>query len=229
MPRRRRGYPVAVLIGLSRVRAALWDVFSESVKPGSTVEEASKYALHEAIINQLRPRFSEGVKTVLVAAEYGGLYEDFMDHVGKHHSWLLKGWELNTVTFTRIEEPASDAEEVRRLVSTPMFKSKLLEASEGDLSQVMTALERRLGSSERIETVVFSLEEAEAAAYSETPPEYLLVLEAFQRKHMRRTMKLRQVAQNRGTKTRVIPSGSVYAARLSQFGGLVCMLRERPP
>ncbi|MFH2111496.1 MAG: hypothetical protein ABIJ47_09590 [Candidatus Bathyarchaeota archaeon] len=228
MPRRRRGYPVAVLIGLNQDHATLWDVFSESVKPGPKVYEASKYALHEAIVNHLRPRFSEGVKTVLAAAENGDLYEGFMAHIRKHHSWLLKGWELNTVTFIRLEEPASDAEEVRRLVSTPMFKSKLLEASEGDLNQVMGALERRLSSPEGIETVVFSLEDAEAAVYSEAPPEYLLVLEAFQRKHARRTMRLLQVAQNRNVKTRVIPAGSSHTARLSQFGGLVCMLRDEP-
>lgn len=228
MPRRRRGYPVAVLIGLTPSHAALWDVFSESVKPGPNVDEASKYALNEAIVNHLRPRFSEGVKTVLVAVENGDQYEGFMAHVRKHHSWLLKGWELNTVTFIRLEEPASDPEEVRRLVLTPMFKSKLLEASEGDLNQVMGALERRLSNPEGIETVVFSLEDAEAAVYGETPPEYLLVLEAFQRKHARRTMRLLQVAQNRDVKTRVIPSGSSHTARLSQFGGLVCMLRDEP-
>ena len=228
MPRRRRGYPVAVLIGLTPSHAALWDVFSESVKPGPNVDEASKYALNEAIVNHLRPRFSEGVKTVLVAVENGDQYEGFMAHVRKHHSWLLKGWELNTVTFIRLEEPASDPEEVRRLVSTSMFKSKLLEASEGDLNQVMGALERRLSNPEGIETVVFSLEDAEAAVYGETPPEYLLVLEAFQRKHARRTMRLLQVAQNRGVKTRVILSGSSHTARLSQFGGLVCMLRDEP-
>ena len=228
MPRRRRGYPVAAIIGFSQGHAALWDVFSESVKPGPRIDESSKYALHEAIVNHLRPRFGEGVKTVLVAAENGGIYEDFMAHVSKHHGWLLKGWELNTVTFIRLDEPASDAEEVRRLVSAPGFKSKVLEASEGDLNQVMGVLERRLGSPEGIESVVFSLEEAEAAVYSETPPEYLLVLEEFQSKHMRRTLKILQVAQNRGVKTRVIPSRSSHTQRLSQFGGLVCMLRDYP-
>ena len=226
MPRRRRGYPVAVLIGLSQDHAILWDVFSESVKPGPNLYEASNYALHEAIVNHLRPRFSEGVKTVLVAAENGGQYEGFMAHVRKHHSWLLKGWELNIVTFIHLEEPASDPEEVRRLVSTSMFNSKLLEASEGNLNQVMGVLERRLSSPKGIETVVFSLEDAEAAVYGETPPEYLLVLDGFQRKHARRTKRLLQVAQNRGVKTRVIPSNSSYIARLSQFGGLVCMLRD---
>lgn len=228
MPRRRRGYPVAAIIGLSQGHAALWDVFSESVKPGPNVYEASKYALHEAIVNHLRPRFSEGVKTVLVATENGGLYEGFMAHVRKRHGWLLKGWELNTVTFIRLEEPASDAEEVRRLVSNPDFKAKLLEASEGDLNQVMGTLEQRLGSPEGIETVVFGLEDAETVIYSETPPEYLLMLEAFQRKHTRRTMRLLQVAKNRGIKTRVIPSGSSHTERLSQFGGLVCMLKNDP-
>jgi stalled ribosome rescue protein Dom34 len=226
MPRRRRGYPLAALIGLTPGHAALWDVFSESVKPGPTVDEASKYALHEGIVNHLRPRFSEGVKTVLVAAEDKSVYDDFMAHIRKHHSWLLKGWELNTVTFIRLEEPATNSEEVRRLVSNPTFKSRLSEASEGDLDKVMGALEKRLGSPEGIDTVVFSLDDAEAAVYGETPPEYLLMVEGFQRKHVRRTMRLLQVAQNRGVKTRIIPSGSSHAVRLSQFGGLVCMLKD---
>jgi len=228
MPRRRRGYPVAVLICLSPNHAALWDVFSESVKPGPTIGEMSKQVLHEAIVNHLRPRLSEGVKTVLVAAVKRDLYEGFMAYVKTHHGWLLNGWELNTATFTRLEEPASSAEEVRRLVSSPTFKSRLLEASEGDLGQVMSALERRLSGPKGIETVVFSLEEAEAAVYGESSPEYLLVLEDFQRKHLRRTMRLLQVAQNRGAKMKVIPSGSLHAARLSQFGGLVCMLKRVP-
>lgn len=227
MPRRRRGYPVAVLVGLASGHAEVWDVFSESVKPGPRVDEASKYALYEAVINNLRPRFNEGVKTILVAADKN-LYDEFMAHIHKHHRWLLKGYEFNTATFTRVEKPATSIEDVRRLVSSQEFKSMLEEASEGDLGNVMGALERRLSSSEGIDTVLLSLEDAEAAVYGETPPEYLIILEAFNRRHGKRTMRLLQVAQNRGVKTKIIPSGSSHAARVSQLGGLVCMLRDNP-
>ncbi len=228
MPKRRRGYPVAVLIGLEKGESRIWDVYSESVKPGPRIASSgTDYGFLEAVVDQLRPRLKEGVKTVLVATEDRGLYNEFMSHVGKHHGWLLRGWELNTVTLTHIQERARTAKEVRTLAASDEFRSRLSEASEGDLDKVMGVLEKRLNTSDGIDTLMLSLDDAEAMVYGEEYPEYILVTEEFTRRHRGRAQRLLQVAQSRGVKTRTVPAGSRHASRLVQLGGIVGMASEK--
>jgi len=196
MPKRRRGHPVAVLVGLEKGEAHIWDVFSESVKPGPQITvSGTDYGFHEAIVDQLRPRLKEGVKTMLVATEDRGLYNAFMGHLGRHHGWLLRGWELNTVTLIHIQGRARTAEEVRTLAASDEFRSRLSEASEGDLVKVMGVLEKRLNTSEGIDTLMLSLDDVEAGVYGEESPEYILVTDEFTRRHRGRAQRLLQVAQ----------------------------------
>ena len=228
MPKRRRGYPVAVLVGLEKGEAHVWDVYSESVKPGSQITlSGTDYSFYEAIVDHLRPRLKEGVKTVLVATEDRGLYNAFMGHVGRHHGWLLRGWELNTVTLAHIQGNARTAEEVKTLTASDEFRSRLSEASEGDLDKVMGVLEKRLNTSEGIDTLMLSLDDVEAEVYGEESPEYILVTDEFTRRHRGRAQRLLQVAQNRGVKTRTVPTGSRHASRLEQLGGIVGMASEK--
>jgi hypothetical protein len=228
MPKRGRGYPVAILVGLEKGAAHIWDVYSESVKPGLQITLiGTDYGFHEAIVDQLRPRLKEGIKTVLVATEDRSLYNEFMGHVGRHHGWLLRGWEFNTVTLTHIQGNARTAEEVRTLAASDEFKSRLSEASEGDLDKVMGVLEKRLNTSEGIDTLMLSLEDVEAGVYSEESPEYILVSDEFTRRHRGRAQRLLQVAQNRGVKTRTVPIGSRHASRVMQLGGIVGIASER--
>jgi len=228
MPRRRRGYPVAVLVGLGKGEAHIWDLYSESVKPGPQIaSNGTDYGFHEAVVDQLRPRLKEGVKTVLVATEDRRLYNEFMGHVSRHQGWLLRGWKLNTVTLTHIQGNARTAEEVRTLAASDEFRSRLSEASEGDLDSVMGVLEKRLNTSEGIDTLMLSLDDVEAGVYGEEPPEYILVTEEFTRRHRGRAQRLLQVAQNRGVKTRTVPTGSWHASRLFQLGGIVGVASEK--
>jgi len=53
--RRRRGYPLAVLIGLEGSQAVTWDIFSESVRPGDRIRGDDKFRFYESIIDLLRP------------------------------------------------------------------------------------------------------------------------------------------------------------------------------
>ncbi|RLI03459.1 hypothetical protein DRO31_01775, partial [Candidatus Bathyarchaeota archaeon] len=97
--RRRRGYPVAVLIGLEKDKASLWNIYSRSIKPDISIkQEKNQYNYFEAIINQLRPNVKQGVKTVLVASPDVKNYEEFYQHIEKHQRWLIAGYELNRVT-----------------------------------------------------------------------------------------------------------------------------------
>lgn len=229
MPRRRRkrGYPKAILIGLEMNQAVTWNIYSESVKTGERMQGDNEYNFFESIVDVLRQKVKQGIKSVLIAAPDEKDYRNFMDHIRKHQSWLLNGWSLNIVTFKRIEEPAMTANQVRSLVKAHGFKEKLTETNHEDLLQVMSALEKRLSSPEGIETVLFTLKEIEDAVYSdEMKPEYILVTEPFRSRKRRRTQRLRQVAANKNIKTRIIKPDTPAGARITQFGGIICILRE---
>jgi stalled ribosome rescue protein Dom34 len=225
--RRRRGYPLAVLIGLDGDKATTWHVFSESVRPGDRIQGDDRFQFYESIVNLLRPSLKQGTKSVLIATDDEKEYRRFLGHIEKHQSWLLKGWGLNTASFEHVSEPAMDIEQVRRLVKAHGFREKLSEVTQGDIGQVMDVLEKRLSDPEGIETVLFSLNEVEDAVYGGGgSPEYILVTELFRSRRRRRTDRLLQVAANKKVRTRIIENDTQAGARLSQFGGLVCMLRD---
>jgi stalled ribosome rescue protein Dom34 len=225
--RRRRGYPLAVLVGLEGDRGAIWNIYSESVRPGDRIQGDDEYSFYESIVDLLRPSLKQGTKSILIATDDEREYRRFLEHIEKHQSWLLKGWGLNTATFEHISEPAMDIEQVRRLVKAHGFREKLSEVTQGGIDQVMGVLERRLNDPEGIETVLFTLREVEDAVYgSGESPEYILVTELFRSRHRRRIDRLLQIAANKKVRTRIIQTDIQAGVRLSQFGGLVCMLRE---
>lgn len=216
-------------MGLDGDRATTWHVFSESVRPGVGVQGDDAFRLYESVVDLLRPSLKQGTKSVLVATDDEREYRRFMGHIEKHQSWLLKGWGLNTASFEHVPEPAMDIEEVRRLVGAHGFREKLSEVTQGDIQQVMGVLEKRLNDPAGIETVLFTLTEVEDAVYgSGGSPEYILVTEPFRSRHRRRIDRLLQIAANKGVRTRIIESNTPAGVRLSQFGGLVCMLQEQP-
>jgi len=216
-----------MLIGLEGNQAVTWNIYSESVKPGKRIRGDDQYNFHESIVDILRTSIKQGIKSIMIAAPNEKDYQSFMNHIVKHQSWMLNGWSLNTVAFGHIPESAMNADQVRNLVKTHGFKEKLAEACQGDIRQVMNALEKRLNDSKGIETLLFTLKEVENAVYGdEKNPEYILVTELFRSRNGRRMNRLLQIASNKNVKTRIIKSGTAAGARITQLGGLVCMLRE---
>ena len=71
----RRGYPVAVLVGIEQNHAALWHVFSQVAKHQQTIplnggrsDPKAVYSFHESIVNALRPTLKEGVRSIIIAS-----------------------------------------------------------------------------------------------------------------------------------------------------------------
>ncbi len=224
--RRRRGYPVAVLVGLENKRAIFWNVFSNSVKAGEVKKWVdNEYNFFEALVDELRPSIKQGVKTVLLASKDKKKYDGFIGHIEKHQGWMLKGYELNRVSFQYVEGSARDVDAVMELVNASGFSDKIRQAGEGDMRLVMSVLEKRLSSKDGIETLMFSLDEAEDAVYGGKDVEYIITSQTFQERHRRRVQRLFQVAENKGVKTRVLPPDSPHIGRVAQFGGLICLLR----
>jgi stalled ribosome rescue protein Dom34 len=214
-----------MLIGLEGNQAFIWDIYSKSVKPGKRIQGDDGYNFYESIVDVIRPGVKRGVKSILVAATRESDYRNFMGHIRKHQGWLLGGWNLNTVSFEHINEPAVNTDQVRDLVQARGFKEKLTKVYQEDLQQVTKTLEKRLNDPKGIETLLFSLKEVENAVYgNEKRLEYILITELYRSKNWRRTHRLLQVAANKNIKTRIIKSETPTGARITQFGGLICML-----
>ena len=173
--RRRRGYPVAILIGLEHRKTKLWNIYSQSIKPGKTIKkDTNYYNFYEEIIDNLRPRIKEGVKTILVASMDEKNYEEFYNHIEKHQRWLIGGYKLNQVTLEYIEGSATDEDAVIELIEESGLKRTIKKASQEDIKRVMSVLEKRLGTPEGIDTLRFTLKEVEECVYGDSDiPEYV--------------------------------------------------------
>ena len=236
--RYRRGYPLAVLVGLEDRRAVLWRVFSEVVKLDGTVErggEAEKgelYDFYESIVNALRPIIKEGIKSIVIAAPARTDYaKNFLDHIRKHHVWLVREGP-NAATFGELIGSASQLHEVHKLVRTKEFRDAIGETTSRDAENIAAALEKTLDSDTGT-TVFYSLEEIEDFVdgrqdQSDLRPEHIVLTDKYlaDTKVRGRILRLLQISKNKGIKTTIINAETGAGLRLSQLGGLVCFAKS---
>lgn len=222
-----RGYAVAVLIGLEKHKASIWNVYSKSIRSNRVIEyDKDDYNYFETIINQIRQKIKQGIKTIIIASEERKNYDRFFKHVNKHQKWLLGGYELNKITLEYIEGSAENIYAVNQLIDKSELKKIVNKANYQENKSVMKEFEKRLGSSNGIDTLLFALEKVENVIYENNHklrPEYIILTTEFHRKNRRRTQRLLQISKNKGIKTMIIEKKSALGTRLSQFGGLLCM------
>lgn len=232
--RYRRGYPLAILVGLEERRAVLWRVFSEVVKPDDTVErEGELYDFHQSIVNALRPAFKEGVKSiVLVAPARTDYANNFLDHIRKHHAWLIREGP-NAATFGELIGSASQPHEVHELVRTKAFREMIGETRSRDAENIAAVLEKSLGSDESDTVVSYSLEQIEDLVHGRQEhnslrPEHVVLTDKYlaDRKNRGRILRLLQISKNNGIKTTIVNAETRAGIRLSQLGGLVCFAKS---
>lgn len=223
--RRARGYPLAQLVGLEEGYARLWDLYSQSVKPSSEVHVTAGYQLYESIVEALRPAVAQGVTSVLIATPDEKQYSSFIEHLRRRHGWLLRSSSASRTAFAHILKPASSPEQVRDLAKSEEFKKKLEALLEEDQLHIISLLEERLNTREGVKTLLFSMEDVEDAVYRASKHvESILVTERFRDANRRRIDRLLQIAINKKMKTKIIRKGTAADARISQFGGLLCIL-----
>jgi stalled ribosome rescue protein Dom34 len=233
----RRGYPVAVLVGIEQSQAAVWKIYSKVAKPeaiiclgGARTDAKVLYSFYEAIIDKLRPILKEGVKSIIVASPQKTSYrQDFLNHVKGHHQWLFQG--VNKAAFKQIAGSAVTHAQVSSITSLEEFKQSINDSTFEESENFIELLEKRLNSTAD-NLVLFSLEEAENAVYNFEShgvfkPEYLLLTDSYLAGDKRkvRLNRLMQIAQNKKIKTRVVNKESPAGVRLNQLGGLICLLK----
>jgi stalled ribosome rescue protein Dom34 len=232
----RRGYAVAVLVGLEQGQGVVWKIFSQVTKlEGSVCLEGARsnakalYSFHEAMVNVLRPSLKEGVRSIIVAGPQKTSYsQDFLSHVREHQQWLFQG--VNRAAFKQITGLAITHAQVGNITSLEEFKQSICDSTFEETENLRELLEKSLSAANSL--VRFSLEEAEEAIYSYDMPgkpkaEYLLLTDSYLAGDRRRGRinRLMQIAQNKKTKTRIVNKESPAGVRLNQLGGIVCLLK----
>jgi stalled ribosome rescue protein Dom34 len=233
--RYKRGYPVAILIGVEEDKAVVWKIFSEVAKPENTVHingtrnnPKTLYNFHESIINALRPTLKEGVKSIIIASSARTNHaQELINHVSEHHTWLTQG--PNKAAFSKITGSASTPPQIATLTRTSTFREIISETTAEETENLIEILEKRLNVSDK-NLVMFSLEEAENLVLKRQKlgrpkPEYLLLTNKYlaESREKNRLHRLIQIAKNKNVKTRIINAESPAGQRLTQLGGLICL------
>jgi len=232
----KRGYPVAILIGMEKDSASLWQIFSQVAKlqynihlSGNRADSKAIYNFHESIVDCLRPTLKEGIRSIIVASPQKTNYsQQFQNHIKTHQAWLMQG--TNRVSLSTLTGAAITHADVTALTKTEAFKRLISETTEGETENLLEILEKRLQGAGIL--VRFSLEEAEnLILYTPPPgkpqPEYLLLTDSYlaESRQKNRVQRLLQIAKNKSVKARIISAESTAGKRLTQLGGLVCLAR----
>ena len=231
----RRGYPVAILVGLEDDRAVLWKVFSNVVKPEKTLrldgtrnDPKAVYNFHESIVNALRPTLKEGVRSIILPSPSRTDYaQRFIDHIHGHHAWLVQG--PNKAIFSEAPGSAGTQSEVAAVARTPMFRRLISETTSKETENLIDMLEKRLNTSNQNTVVLYSLKETEDPILGpqkpgRPKPEYLMLTDKYlsESHEKNRIQRLMQIATNRNVKTRIVDAESKAGLRLTQLGGMAC-------
>ena len=234
--RYKRGYPVAILLGLEEDTAVLWKVFSKVVKHEKALninETKDKpkdlYNFNEAIVNALRPTLKEGVRSIIVASPPRTNHNQaFINHICEHHKWLTRG--PNKAVFSKIDVLASTRSQVTELTRSTVFRQIICETTAEETENLVRILENRINASDNKNLVLFSLEEAENLILKQQKPnrpkpEYLMLTDMYlaENRKKNRLHRLLQIAVNRNVKTRIVNAESPAGVRLTQFGGFICL------
>ena len=232
----KRGYAVALLVGFEGDHAVLWQVFSHVVKlhltlklGGKRTDEKALYSFHESVVDALRPMLKEGVRSIVVTAPMKTTYAaDFLDHVRKHHGYLMQSKSSNRATFAMLVGSADQPQRVTELVKTKEFRELIAETISEEADHTVNILEKYLYSIDSNCVVLFSLREIEDMVYNrernnDFRTEYLMLTDKYlaEAEDKNRIHRLLQISQNRKVKTRIVKAETVAGKRISQFGGIV--------
>ena len=243
MPRRKkkpkRGYPIALLIGFDVKKAYIWQIFSERVKLynelklGNRKNKSKKqiFEFHEEIIDSLRLILKEGVKSILISNPIKTDYAElFLEHVKKHHQWLVQQKAPSAASFGMIIGLASELEEVKELLKDEKILKKINETLDKEADKIMNVLEKRLNQDVDGKYLIFSLKDIEKTILKrwepeDLKPEYLILTDKYLKnsKQKNRLNRLIQIAKNKKIKVKIVSEEETNAGkRVAEFGGIVC-------
>jgi stalled ribosome rescue protein Dom34 len=232
----KRGYSVALLVGLEDNRAVLWQIFSNVAKldvtmnlDGKRTDYRALYNFHESIVNALRPALNEGARSIVVTSPMKTTYAtDFLNHVQKHHAHLIQSKNPERATFATLVGSADQLHKVAELVKTKEFLELIAETTSHEADDIVYALDKNLYNINGNSAALFSLKEIEAKVYNlEGDDNYrtdcLVLTEKYlaDTEDKSRIHRLLQIARNKKMETKIVKAETPAGKRISQFGGIV--------
>ena len=243
--RAKRGHPMAILIGLHDNDAVFWRIFSHSIRHHFVIKRGRKrrnqnkqhlYHFHEEIVNTLRPIIKEGIRSVILLSPPKEKYSDeFLDHVNKHHSWLLKKGD-NKVVFSKIVgNQAKTQKDVYYLQTLDIFKEIVDDTSNQEGLLILEELTEIINKNEKFSKILYTWREIdyELRQIKRNPnlpkPNYIILTEEYLQKPKNRnkTHRILQIAKNLEIKTKIVSEESEAGAIVEKFGGLVCYFKSK--
>ncbi len=239
----RRGHPVAILIGLHDNDAVFWRIFSETIRPHFKINRGRKrrnqnkkhlFHFHEEIINVLRPIIKEGIRSVILLSPPKEEYSDeFLSHVNKHHSWLLKKGNQGVVFSKIVGNQAKTQKDVYYLKTQDYFKDIVGETSNQEALLILEELTEIINKNEKFSKILYTWREIDyelrlIKQNSNLPkPNYIILTEEYLKnpKNRNKTHRILQIAQNLKIKTKIVNEESEAGISVKKFGGLVCYFK----
>ncbi len=240
----KRGHPIAILIGLHDNNAVFWRIFSENIRLHFRIKRGRKrrnqdkkqlYHFHEEIINILRPIVKEGIRSVILLSPPKEEYSnEFLNHVNKHHSWLLKKGD-NQVVFSKIiGNQAKTQKDVYYLKTQNYFKDIVDKTSNQEGLLILEELTEIINKNEKFSKILYTWREidTELRLIKQNPnlpkPNYIILTEEYLKnpKNRNKTHRILQIAKNLEIKTKIVKLESKAGAIVEQFGGLICYFRK---
>jgi stalled ribosome rescue protein Dom34 len=232
----KRGHLVALLVGFEADHAVLWQIFSHVVKLQLRLElgvrrtdERVLYNFHESVVDALRPMLKEGVRSIVVTAPMKTTYAaDFLDHVRKHHMYLIQSKGPDRTTFAELVGSADQPHKVAELVKTKEFRKLVAETTSGEADYIVDILQKHLSGIDNDSVILFSLKEIENMIYdrekhNDFGTAYLMLIDKYlaDSEDKNRIHRLLQISKNRKVKTRIVNAETPAGKRISQFGGVI--------
>lgn len=241
--RQKRGFLVALLVGFNEQAIHIWKVFSQTIRGFKLIKLARKwkyadnkqqYHFHEDLVNAIRPIIKEeGIKSILLASPPKTDYSSrFIEHVNKHHQWLVRSRGDNQVSFGQIIGIARTLEEASILIAKEESVEIINETTSDEADLIINHLEKSINANNQNIMVLYGLKEIEDFVYkggkkdksAGEKADYLVLTDIFLDAHKQknRIHRLIQIAENKGVLTRIISSESSSGSRINQFGGIIC-------
>jgi stalled ribosome rescue protein Dom34 len=242
--KQKRGFLVALLIGFEEKKVHIWKVYSHSLRAHKDLRMFRKwkymdtkqiYNLLEDVVNLIRPVIKEGVRSILLACEEKKDYSSiFLNHVNKHHHWLVKGY--NRVSFGKIIGLANSLESAGDLVSQERASEIVEETISEEYDYLVKRLDKLINSGDPDDLLLYNLEDIEKIIYlggkkDKSVAEKLdlvIISEKYikNQKNKNRIHRLIQISMNKGIKTKTISKENPIVDRFDQLGGIIAFKKS---
>jgi stalled ribosome rescue protein Dom34 len=196
------------------------------------LDNKQKYNYFEDLVDLIRVVIKEGLKSILLASPPNeSNSKNFLDHVNKHHRWLVHSKGYNRVSFGEIIGNANSLEAARFLISQNKSLDILSETTTNELNQIVDKLNKLIKTGDPNKLLLYDLKEIENLIYGKNKRDlsgadlldFLVTTESKLNnpKKRNRIHRLIQIATNKGVKTKTISEENPAVENFNQLGGIV--------